>query len=125
MNWKAKSPLYCGHANEAPAICTCPSDCYCRVEGNCPDTAVTIEQPIDAHVTRVSVSSSPDGAMELAIGIRIAQEIKEAVAAERERCARICERMFADGAKSTTARDLAHAATCSAAECIRDPKVNP
>lgn len=40
----SKSALYCGHANEAPSgfilpngvlMCNCPSDCYCKEQGNC------------------------------------------------------------------------------------------
>ncbi len=32
-----KSALYCDHANETPStlICKCPTDCYCKNEGNC------------------------------------------------------------------------------------------
>jgi hypothetical protein len=29
------SPLYCEHANEMPVVCPCPSDCYCKIHGNC------------------------------------------------------------------------------------------
>jgi 3-oxoacyl-[acyl-carrier-protein] synthase III len=25
-----KSPIYCEHANEAPVVCPCDSDCYCK-----------------------------------------------------------------------------------------------
>lgn len=28
--WGKKSPLYCNHANEAPNVCPCPEDCYCK-----------------------------------------------------------------------------------------------
>ena len=33
---KASSPFFCEHANESPAECSCPWDCYCRMKGNCP-----------------------------------------------------------------------------------------
>jgi 5'(3')-deoxyribonucleotidase len=29
------SAVYCGHANEVPHVCPCPSDCYCRIHGGC------------------------------------------------------------------------------------------
>jgi hypothetical protein len=25
-----KDPMFCEHANENPAVCQCPSDCYCK-----------------------------------------------------------------------------------------------
>lgn len=39
------SSMFCDHANEVPAECTCASNCYCKAEGSCapPQTASMIE----------------------------------------------------------------------------------
>ena len=38
----SKSPIFCEHANEMPAICTCDDDCYCK-EHSCKQRKQTAE----------------------------------------------------------------------------------
>jgi hypothetical protein len=30
MSPRSDAPVFCEHANENPAICRCPPDCYCQ-----------------------------------------------------------------------------------------------
>jgi hypothetical protein len=45
MENHSASPIYCEHANESPAACPCPADCYCRVHGNCGARARRLANP--------------------------------------------------------------------------------
>lgn len=35
---------FCEHANEAPRVCPCPSDCICREQGSCRNIRVALAE---------------------------------------------------------------------------------
>lgn len=58
------SPLYCNHANECPAICTCTRPCYCHSH-TCRDRPLLDREPAETvhtepgRLSQVEVEQEP------------------------------------------------------------------